>query len=86
MFYPSRALESYPGFIVSNTVVEFSQSMLRMSAYSFLTLYGPPQYAEGRLLVADGFSVVASLLISGLLSQKVFFVRELNNPSLIAVQ
>lgn len=85
MFYPSGALESYPGFIVSNLVVGFSQSMLRMSADSFLTLCGPPQYAEGRLLVADGFSVVANLL-SGLLSQKVFFVRELNNPSLIAVQ
>lgn len=85
MFYPSGALRSYPGFMVSNFVVGFSQSMLQISSNSFLTLCGPPQYAEIRLLLAESVATLATLL-SSLLSQKVFFVRLLHNPSLIAVQ
>jgi fucose permease len=86
MFWPSGALTSYPGFIVSNFVVGIGLSLQEIASYSFLTLCGPLQYAEVRLLLAQGIEAVATTL-SRLLSQKVFFVNVGSDTrSLVTVQ
>lgn len=74
MFWPCAVLASYPGFIISNFVVGFGLAVLETAANPFLILCGPPQYAETRILLAQGVQGVASVL-SGLLAQKVFFVN-----------
>jgi len=82
MFWPSAVLTSFPGFIISNFVVGFGLSVLETAANPFLALCGPSEYAEFRLLLAQGVQAVASVL-SQLLAEKVLFA---NNPSLIDVQ
>lgn len=74
MFWPSAVLTSFPGFIISNFVVGFGLGVLETAANPFIILCGPRQYAETRILVAQGFQGVATVL-SGLLAQKVFFVN-----------
>lgn len=74
MFWPCAVLTSFPGFIISNFVVGFGLAVLETAANPFIILCGPPQYAEARILVAQGFQGVATVL-SGVLAQKVFFVN-----------
>jgi fucose permease len=85
MLWPSGALGSYPGFIVSNFVVGIGLSLQQVASNSFLTLCGPPQYAEFRLLIAQGITTVI-VTLTRLLSQKVFFVKVVDTQSLIVVQ
>lgn len=73
MFWPSAVLTSFPGFLISNFVVGFGLAVLETAANPFIILCGPPQYAEIRILIAQGVQGVATVL-SGLLAQKVFFV------------
>lgn len=74
MFWPSAVLTSFPGFLISNFVVGFGLAVLETAANPFIILCGPRQYAETRILVAQGVQGVATVL-SGLLAQKVFFVN-----------
>lgn len=73
MFWPSAVLTSFPGFLISNFVVGFGLAVLETAANPFIILCGPHQYAETRILIAQGIQAVATVL-SGLLAQKVFFV------------
>lgn len=82
MFWPSAVLTSFPGFIISNFVVGFGLSVLETAANPFLALCGPSQYAECRLLLAQGVQAVGTIL-SQLLAQKVLFS---NVVTLIDVQ
>lgn len=72
MFWPCAVLTSFPGFMISNFVVGFGLGVLETAANPFIILCGPQQYAETRILLAQGVQGVASV-ISGLLAQKVFF-------------
>lgn len=72
MFWPSAVLASFPGFITANFVVGFGLAVLETAANPFIILCGPRQYAETRILIAQGFQGVASV-VSGVLAQKVFF-------------
>ncbi|KAI0015180.1 major facilitator superfamily domain-containing protein [Xylariomycetidae sp. FL0641] len=72
MFWPSAVLTSFAGFMISNFVVGFGLAVLETAANPFLALCGPLDYAEMRLLLAQGLQAVATVL-SGLLAQKVFF-------------
>ncbi|KAK2615686.1 hypothetical protein N8I77_002424 [Diaporthe amygdali] len=72
MFWPCAVLTSFPGFMISNFVVGFGLGVLETAANPFIILCGPREYAEVRILIAQGFQGVASVL-SGLLAQKVFF-------------
>jgi fucose permease len=72
MFWPSAVLTSFPGFLISNFVVGFGLAILETAANPFLALCGPMQYAEMRLLLAQGVQGVGSVL-SGLLAQNVYF-------------
>lgn len=85
MFWPCAVLTSFPGFIISNFVVGFGLSVLETAANPFLALCGPSQYAECRLLVAQGVQAVASVL-SQLLAEHVLFESVASKPSLIDVQ
>jgi fucose permease len=85
MFWPSAVLTSYPGFIISQFVVGFGLSVLETAANPFLALCGPAQYAECRLLLAQGVQGASSVL-SQLLAQRVFFPAIAKNLSLIDVQ
>lgn len=73
MFWPSAVLASFPGFIIANFVVGFGLGVLETAANPFIILCGPREYAETRILLAQGFQGVAAVL-SGVLAQKVFFV------------
>ncbi|KAI1822164.1 fucose permease [Xylaria intraflava] len=74
IFWPSAVLASFPGFLISNFVVGFGLAVLETAANPFLALCGPMDYSDMRLLLAQGFQAVATVL-SGLLAQKVFFVE-----------
>ncbi len=85
MFWPSAVLTSFPGFIVSNFVVGFGLSVLETAANPFLALCGPPDYAEMRLLTAQGVQGVGSV-VSPLLAKEALFKSVTGTPSLIDVQ
>lgn len=56
----------------SNAVVGFGLSILEVGANSFMVLCGPADYADMRLLIAQGVQGVGTVL-SSLLAQKVLF-------------
>lgn len=72
MFWPSAVLTSYTGFMLSSVVVGFGLSILEIAANPFIALCGPTEYAEFRLMIAQGVQAVASL-VSQILAEKVFF-------------
>ncbi|KUI74234.1 L-fucose-proton symporter [Cytospora mali] len=74
MFWPCAVLASFPGFMISNFVVGFGLGVLETAANPFIILCGPREYAETRILIAQGCQGVATV-ISGLLAQKIFFVN-----------
>ncbi|PSR82472.1 major facilitator superfamily domain-containing protein [Coniella lustricola] len=81
MFWPSAVLVSFPGFLISNFVVGFGLAVLETAANPFIILCGPPMYAEVRILIAQGFQGVATV-ISGVLSTKLFFVNLIGSTSI----
>lgn len=85
MFWPSAVLTSFPGFIISNFVVGFGLAVTETAANPFLALCGPSEYAEFRLLMAQGVQATGSIL-SQLLAQKILFRGVAKDPSLIDVQ
>ncbi|KAK8120595.1 hypothetical protein PG999_004715 [Apiospora kogelbergensis] len=72
MFWPSAVLLSFGGFMFCSFVVGFGLGVLETAANPFLILCGPMDYAEMRLLTAQGVQAVATVLAQ-LLAQKVFF-------------
>ncbi|KAK4451859.1 major facilitator superfamily domain-containing protein [Podospora aff. communis PSN243] len=89
MFWPGAVLNQYGGFMVSSFVVGFGLAVLETAANPFLALCGPPEYADARLLVAQGVQGVGSVL-SGLLANNVLFTRiesrVVNSTTLLDVQ
>lgn len=85
MFWPSAVLISWPGFIVSYLTIGMSLSVLETAANPFLALCGPLQYAEIRLLLAQGVQGIGSV-VSHVLAQKVFYNNVEDVTSLVAVQ
>jgi len=84
MFWPSAVLKSWPGFLICQFVVGYGLAMLETAANPFVALCGPSQYAEHRLLLAQGVQAVGSVL-SQLFGQKVLF-NEVQPDSLLDVQ
>ena len=85
IFWPSGALGSYPGFIVANVFVGTAVTLLDMSTIAFLTLCGPIQYAEIRVLMGLGVGYCGSTL-GLLLSERVFFTHVAKARGLIYIQ
>jgi len=89
IFWPSAVLTSYSGFMVSSFVVGFGLAVLETAANPFLALCGPSDYADARLLIAQGVQGLGSVL-SGLLANNVFFTgiesRKVDSTTLLDVQ
>ncbi|CAG7978474.1 unnamed protein product [Penicillium nalgiovense] len=83
--WPSGAVGSYPGLIVANVVAGTAVTLLDMSTIAFLTLCGPTQYAEIRVLMGLGFGYCGSAL-SFLLSEKLFFAHVDNARGVVYIQ
>ena len=85
MFWPSGALQSYPAFVVSSSVLGFGVNLFELTSVTFWMLCGTPQSAEFRVLLGVGFNGIAST-VGILLAQKVFFVHAINHRTLIDLQ
>ncbi|KAH6840706.1 major facilitator superfamily domain-containing protein [Chaetomium sp. MPI-CAGE-AT-0009] len=92
MFWPGAVVRSYAGFMASTFVVGFGLAVLETAANPFMVLCGPPEYADARLLLAQGVQAVGSVL-SNVLADRVFFAArfeghngQANSNTLIDVQ
>ncbi|KFZ17859.1 hypothetical protein V501_01515 [Pseudogymnoascus sp. VKM F-4519 (FW-2642)] len=85
MLWPSASFISLPGFLVSNVVAAIGLSSLEMAANSFITLCGPPQYGEMRLLFAQAMQALGAT-VSELIANKAFAPLIQTKKNLIHVQ
>ena len=85
VFWPSAVLASFPAFLVSNCIIGLGVATLETAGNPFISLCGPPEYAEVRLNVSQGVQAIGSVL-SPILAKKVLFRNVLDAPSLINVQ
>ena len=85
VFWPSAVLASFSAFLVSNFIIGLGVATLETAGNPFISLCGPPEYAEVRLNVSQGVQAVGSVL-SPILAKKVLFRNVLDAPSLIDVQ
>ncbi|KAF2809560.1 MFS general substrate transporter [Mytilinidion resinicola] len=83
VFWPSAVLTSFPAFFISNFIVGLGLSTLEISANPFITLCGPPEWAEVRLNLSQGFQAIGTV-VSPILAKKVLF--KASADSLIDVQ
>lgn len=70
VFWPAAVLVSFPLSFISNLVIGSGLGILEITANLFISICGPLEYAESRLLFAQGFQGVGSL-VSRLLAGKV---------------
>lgn len=85
MLWPSASFISLPGFLVSNFVTAIGVSSLELAANPFITLCGPPQYGEMRLLFAQAIQAVG-VVISNVIANEAFAPLILEKMNLIHVQ
>ena len=85
VFWPSAVLASFPAFLVSNFIIGLGVATLEMAGNPFISLCGPPEYAEVRLNVSQGVQAIGSV-VSPILARKVLFRNVRDAPSLIDVQ
>ena len=85
VFWPSAVLASFPAFLISNFIIGLGVATLETAGNPFISLCGPPEYAEVRLNISQGFQAIGTV-VSPILAQKVLFKNVSNAPSLIDVQ
>ncbi len=85
VFWPSAVLASFPAFLVSNFIIGLGVATLETAGNPFISLCGPPEYAEVRLNVSQGVQAIGSV-VSPILAKKVLFRNLHDAPSLIDVQ
>ena len=85
MLWPSASFISLPGFLVSNAVAAIGLSSLELAANSFITLCGPPQYGEMRLLFAQAMQALGAA-VSELIADEAFAPLIQTKRNLIHVQ
>lgn len=85
VFWPSAVLASFPAFLVSNFIIGLGVATLETAGNPFISLCGPPEYAEVRLNISQGVQAIGSV-VSPILAKKVLFRNVLDAPSLIDVQ
>lgn len=85
VFWPSAVLASYPAFLISNFIIGLGVATLETSGNPFISLCGPPEYAEVRLNISQGVQAIGSVL-SPILAKKVLFKSVLDAPSLVDIQ
>lgn len=85
VFWPSAVLASFPAFLISNFIIGLGVATLETAGNPFISLCGPPEYAEVRLNISQGVQAIGTV-ISPILARKVFFRSVNDAPSLIDVQ
>lgn len=85
VFWPSAVLASFPAFLISNFIIGLGVATLETAGNPFISLCGPPEYAEVRLNISQGVQAIGTI-ISPILAKKVFFKSVNDAPSLIDVQ
>ncbi|CAF9926528.1 MAG: hypothetical protein ALECFALPRED_003463 [Alectoria fallacina] len=85
VFWPSAVLASFPAFLVSNFIIGLGVATLETAGNPFISLCGPPEFAEVRLNISQGVQAIGSV-VSPILAKKVLFRNVLDAPSLIDVQ
>lgn len=85
MLWPSASFISLPGFLVANVVTAIGISSLKLAANPFITLCGPPQYGEMRLLFAQAMQAVGAA-VSELIVDQAFAPLIQKKMNLIHVQ
>ena len=85
VFWPSAVLASYPAFLISNFIIGLGVATLELAGNPFISLCGPPEYAEVRLNISQGVQAIGSVL-SPILAKKVLFKSVLDAPSLVDIQ
>lgn len=85
VFWPSAVLASFPAFLISNFIIGLGVATLETAGNPFISLCGPPEYAEVRLNISQGVQAIGSV-VSPILARKVLFKNVLDAPSLIDVQ
>lgn len=85
VFWPSAVLASFPAFLISNFIIGLGVATLETAGNPFISLCGPPEYAEVRLNISQGVQAIGSV-VSPILAKKVLFRKVLDAPSLIDVQ
>lgn len=85
VFWPSAVLASFPAFLISNFIIGLGVATLETAGNPFITLCGPPEYAEVRLNISQGVQAIGSVL-SPILAQKVLFKSVLDASSLVDIQ
>lgn len=85
VFWPSAVLASYPAFLISNFIVGLGVATLETAGNPFITLCGPPEYAEVRLNISQAVQAIGTVF-SPILAKKVLFKNARDVPSLIDIQ
>ena len=85
VFWPSAVLASYPAFLISNFIVGLGVATLELAGNPFITLCGPPEYAEVRLNISQAVQAIGTV-VSPILAKKVLFKSVKDSASLIDVQ
>ncbi|GHJ87458.1 hypothetical protein NliqN6_3860 [Naganishia liquefaciens] len=84
LFWPSAKFEQYGMFVAFTFVTASGLATLEVAANSYISVLGPPKYAALRLVLAQGFNGIATV-IGPLIASNAFFNGE-NANSLGTVQ
>ena len=85
VFWPSSVLASFPAFLISNFIIGLGVATLELAGNPFISLCGPPEYAEVRLNISQAVQAIGTV-VSPVLAKKVLFRSVRDAPSLIDVQ
>ena len=85
VFWPSAVLASYSAFLISNFIIGLGVATLETAGNPFISLCGPPEYAEIRLNLSQGVQAIGTV-VSPVLAKKVLFKSVLDAPSLVDIQ
>ena len=85
VFWPSSVLASFPAFLISNLIIGLGVATLELAGNPFISLCGPPEYAEVRLNISQAVQAIGTV-VSPVLAKKVMFRSVHDAPSLIDVQ
>ena len=85
VFWPSAVLASFPAFLISNFFIGLGVATLETAGNPFISLCGPPEYAETRLNISQGVQAIGTV-VAPILAKKVLFKNVNDAPSLVDVQ
>ncbi|QKX54925.1 uncharacterized protein TRUGW13939_02015 [Talaromyces rugulosus] len=85
LFWPAAVLVSFPMSFISNLIIGSGLGILELTANLFIAICGPLEYAEIRLLIAQGFQGIGSL-VSRLIAGKILLPHVNHIDEVINVQ